>query len=317
MAIGVVGREIGPWAQRQLSRFSNEGTADGRRGTIAPGADEDSSPRGAIDAEASPSVARTRSGSPAATVFAASAVVLLALACAVLLRRRRRRTCAARELVPQSETEARDLESRLFPKRQELLRLFARDADLLLKNRLAVRDLMTAEVITIPPETSRHRMREMMDERHIRHLLVCGPRGELLGVVSDRDLCGNRGPAAQDLMHRTVRTVSPDTRISPAITYLVNEGISCLPVVEDGRLCGILTVIDLILALQCMLQLWLHTAQMMHSETWEQNFLEMVRAQANATEADTCIGLQGLWSTIAASNGENQEASQAPGCVGA
>ena len=38
----------------------------------------------------------------------------------------------------------------------------------------------------------------------------------------------------------------------------INAHISALPVVEEGRLCGILTTTDLVLALQCSLQLWLH-----------------------------------------------------------
>ena len=50
-------------------------------------------------------------------------------------------------------------------------------------------------------------------------------------------------------------TVTPDSLINPAITQLVNRHISCLPVVEDGRLVGVLTTTDLMLTLQCTLQL--------------------------------------------------------------
>jgi diguanylate cyclase (GGDEF)-like protein len=66
--------------------------------------------------------------------------------------------------------------------------------------------------------------------------------------------------------------------VSAAITYLMNENISCLPVVEGGRLCGVLTTTDLVLTLQCTLQLWLRLAQVLqHDPTWSKE-LEKIAA---------------------------------------
>jgi diguanylate cyclase (GGDEF)-like protein len=154
-------------------------------------------------------------------------------------------------------------------KRQQLLQDLLQHSDLLLKNRLEVRHLMTPNPVVIPPTMTVEEMAAMVHERRLHHLLVCNRAGEVLGVISDRDLHAPREATAQQLMSSPVLTVTPDTPPSPAITYLINEHISCLPVVDRGRLCGVLTMTDLVLTLQCMFQLWLRLPQVLeHDTTW-------------------------------------------------
>ncbi len=177
------------------------------------------------------------------------------------------------ESIPQQSFEAFSAavppESRPFSKRQELFQSLMDDSELLLKNRLEVRHLMTREPVTVVPIATLEEMTSLMKERRLHHLLVCGRAGELLGVVSDRDLRSTRGAAAQQLMSYPPLTCPPDTPLGAAITYLINENISCLPVVDNGRLVGVLTTTDLMLALQCSLQLWLRMAQVLqHDPTW-------------------------------------------------
>jgi diguanylate cyclase (GGDEF)-like protein len=161
------------------------------------------------------------------------------------------------------------LELRPYSKRQQLLQELLKDSELLLKNRLEVRHLMTRDPTVIPPTMILEDMTLLVQQQRRRHLLVCGRGGELLGVVSDRDLHGLPGTSAQQLMSYPVLTVAPETPLSPAITYLINENVSCLPVVDNGRLCGLLTTTDLVLTLQCTLQLWLRLAQVLqHDTTW-------------------------------------------------
>jgi diguanylate cyclase (GGDEF)-like protein len=163
------------------------------------------------------------------------------------------------------------LELRPYSKRQQLLQELLKDSELLLKNSLEVRHLMTRDPVAIPPTMSLEEMRLLVQQRRLHHLLVCGRTGELLGVVSDRDLHGQPGTTAQQLMSHPALTVTPETPLSPAITYLINENISCLPVVDGGRLCGVLTTTDLVLTLQCTLQLWLRLAQVLqHNAAWTQ-----------------------------------------------
>ena len=72
-------------------------------------------------------------------------------------------------------------------------------------------------------------------------------------------------------------TCTSDTPITEAITFLRNENISCLPVVDHGLLCGVLTTSDLVLTLQCTLQLWMRLAQVLQQNLiWSQELDKIV-----------------------------------------
>jgi acetoin utilization protein AcuB len=129
---------------------------------------------------------------------------------------------------------------------------------------LLVRDIMTADPISVPPETSIVDARRLMDETHIRHLLVTRA-GELLGIVTDRDVrlampsnatslsawelnyLLNKLPVAE-VMTRTVITVGPARTAVEAARLLLDHKIGALPVVDEGRRVGIVTETDLLRA---------------------------------------------------------------------
>jgi predicted transcriptional regulator len=50
-------------------------------------------------------------------------------------------------------------------------------------------------------------------------------------------------------------TVTPDMPVSTVTTIMLAKRINCVPVVEDGKLMGIVTTSDLLMALQCVLKL--------------------------------------------------------------
>ena len=122
-------------------------------------------------------------------------------------RRRRRRT---RQVAPLGDIEVSDLVERFSAKRHQLLLLLSQDPTVLFRNQLAVRHVMTTELITAPPAATRQRIEELMLESHVRHMLVCGPGQQLLGVVSDRDLSSKPGRTAGELMSKQLKTVSSE-----------------------------------------------------------------------------------------------------------
>lgn len=167
---------------------------------------------------------------------------------------------------------------RPYSKRQQVMQELMGDSELLLKNRLEVRHLMTHDPVTIPPTMTLEEMTKVMTDWRLHHLLVCNRAGDLVGVISDRDLRVTRGSTAQQLMSYPPMTCTSDTPITSAITFLMNENISCLPVVDRGKLCGVLTTSDLVLTLQCTLQLWMRLAQVLqHDPTWSHE-LEKIAA---------------------------------------
>ena len=150
----------------------------------------------------------------------------------------------------------------IFEKRHKILRILSADVGILLDSRMHVEHLMSRRLATIAASKTAQQVRDLMEGEKIRHLIVCEPDGRLVGVISDRDLRKAGAKTARDLMTANPLTVEPDSLVSPAVTLLIKRRISCLPVVKDERVVGVLTTTDLLMALQCAL----HALQKVASE---------------------------------------------------
>lgn len=132
-----------------------------------------------------------------------------------------------------------------------------------------VRQLMTANPETLPPTATMQEAIELEMRRRIRHIPVVED-GALVGIVTDRDLKRatpsvlsgvdraeyERVVAETPLgrvMTRDPMTVSPDTSLRAAVQVFVERKYGALPVVEDGRLVGILTESDVMRAFVALL----------------------------------------------------------------
>jgi CBS domain-containing membrane protein len=129
---------------------------------------------------------------------------------------------------------------------------------------LRVRDVMTADATTLKRNDKLTLADDIMRLGRIRHLPVVDDDGQLLvGIVSQRDLFRDAlaqalgyGRHAQrqildtlsvkEVMTSDVVTTSPDTSLVEAARLLTERKIGCLPVVENGRLVGILTEGDFV-----------------------------------------------------------------------
>ncbi|HOI95771.1 MAG TPA: CBS and ACT domain-containing protein [Syntrophobacter fumaroxidans] len=121
---------------------------------------------------------------------------------------------------------------------------------------------MKTKLLTITPETSVFKAREMMDNHRISHLPVTDGKAHLVGLVTDRDLRQVWASPATTLsvheltyvlqkltvanvMTRNVVTATPDMHIERAALIIHDKKFGALPVVKDDRLVGIITVTDL------------------------------------------------------------------------
>lgn len=117
---------------------------------------------------------------------------------------------------------------------------------------MKVRDIMTRQVIGIGPEESAEVAARQLAHYNIGALPVT-ERGKLCGVVTDRDLvirCMAGGRRSQDtkvrdIMTRQVVSVQPDMEVGLAAHLMGRAQIRRLPVTEDGRLCGMVSLSDL------------------------------------------------------------------------
>lgn len=115
----------------------------------------------------------------------------------------------------------------------------------------AVAERMATGVAVLPPDATLERAEELMRRLDARHVPVV-EEGRLLGIVSDRDLrraagAGRPSSARVDrVMTREVVTVAPRDRLCAAAQLLHRRRIGAVPVVDDGRLVGILTTADVL-----------------------------------------------------------------------
>ena len=219
----------------------------------------------------------------ATLALSAGAVGLVAFHANRLRRKRRRMPIA---VTPETDpVPSAPLAIRALVKRQQLWRALLTDGELLLRNGLEVRHLMTREPLSVAPHTPICEVEQLMENTGVHHMLVC--EGDtLLGVISDRDLCGCSQRNARDVMTKEIVTIAPGAGIGTAIQTLLEKRISCLPVVDQNRLCGLISTTDLALALQCSLQLWLRMAQSMRSgAAWVAALEGVTRAVAQGESA--------------------------------
>lgn len=155
--------------------------------------------------------------------------------------------------------------NRAEQKRDSLQLAFEQAAQAQRLHALAVGDVMTRNPHSVCISTTAAKLVQHFHERRFRHFLVV-EEGQLVGVISDRDVIRLFGLddfpernslealTAGELMSTDLVTVEADTSLVQAVELIVENGISCLPVVENGQAIGILTTTDLYLALEQLLR---------------------------------------------------------------
>jgi CBS domain-containing protein len=125
---------------------------------------------------------------------------------------------------------------------------------------------MTQDLFTARPDDIVDFAATLMDWRHVRHVPVEDDNGLLVGLVSHRALLRlvAQGRVGRDhkvlvaeIMNREPVTVTPDTRTVDAIRLMREKKLSCLPVVQENRLVGIVTEHDLIVVASRLLESYL------------------------------------------------------------
>jgi acetoin utilization protein AcuB len=130
---------------------------------------------------------------------------------------------------------------------------------------MKVRELMTEGIATIDETMSCHDAVERMMRRRVRHLAVLDGQGHLRGVVTDRDLRHHlfdpriltqvgtvsvesllKAAPVSHLMSAPAVTIDADEPLEAATRLMLQRKIGSLPVLERGRLVGILTETDVL-----------------------------------------------------------------------
>jgi CBS-domain-containing membrane protein len=143
---------------------------------------------------------------------------------------------------------------------------------------LTARDIMTHEVHTIKPEASIEELARVLAEGRIGGLPVLDEDGVLVGVVTQSDLLQRSrdldlppalnildlhlfletpshfkkrldkllGDRVRDVMTKNPQVIAPDTPVNQIARLMASKGVHTLPVLEGGKLVGIVGKLDLI-----------------------------------------------------------------------
>ncbi len=128
-----------------------------------------------------------------------------------------------------------------------------------------VSDIMTTKPVSIHQNGTLRQALELMEDSHFRHLPVLNSEGQLVGILSDRDCrTALNSPhilrerwqdeeLAETLRVRTIMSpapivIEPDAEADEAARLMLDNHISCLPVILGETLVGIVTTSDILAA---------------------------------------------------------------------
>lgn len=124
-----------------------------------------------------------------------------------------------------------------------------------------VKNIMTKDVFTLNFNESLSAAKDLMDLARIRHIPIVDNQGVFAGLLTHRDILAatiselagidretqdeiESGIPIREIMQTDVVTVSADLSLKEAAKLLLEEKYGCLPVICDGKLCGIITEAD-------------------------------------------------------------------------
>ncbi|WP_059171423.1 acetoin utilization AcuB family protein [Bacillus sp. FJAT-27445] len=127
---------------------------------------------------------------------------------------------------------------------------------------MIIEEIMKTTVTTLKPSDTIWEAIRLMESKRIRHIPIVNDDSKVIGVVTDRDIkeaapsIFRREEHSEDLqkpvetiMKRNVITGHPLDFVEETAALFYEQKISCLPVVQDGRLVGIVTETDLLYTL--------------------------------------------------------------------
>lgn len=112
------------------------------------------------------------------------------------------------------------------------------------------------DVVSVAPGDPVLAVARVLTERGIGAALVRDPAGQMLGIISERDIVrgmANQGQGttqlqAERLMTRDLVTITPQTSVTEAMELMTRRRIRHLPVMEGGELVGLVSIGDLVKA---------------------------------------------------------------------
>lgn len=145
---------------------------------------------------------------------------------------------------------------------------------------MLIKDIMTKKVITVSPEMGVHKLAELFVKKNISGAPVVDKSGKLLGVVKEEGVIFQdkkvhlptfinlsigyltlgteryneeikkiTASIVADIMEKDIVTIGPNAEIEDVATLMLEKGVYYLPVVDNGKLAGVVTKKDIVRAI--------------------------------------------------------------------
>jgi len=127
---------------------------------------------------------------------------------------------------------------------------------------IVAQDVMSSPCVSLSSDATFHQAQDLFHQRRFRHVPVTNVPGQVLGIVSDRDILrGQAAPsdyqlppsfnpartAIRHVMSHPVLVAQPLTEVRSIARVMFEEHIGAMPIVsEEGRLMGIITRTDIL-----------------------------------------------------------------------
>ena len=124
---------------------------------------------------------------------------------------------------------------------------------------MKIRDILRgkgAEVVTIHPEATVHQAMQVLVHHRIGSLVVIGERGEIAGIITERDILRECAAHSERVKETTVREVMttnliigvPDDEVGYVMGIMTHNRIRHLPIIAGERLEGMISIGDVVKA---------------------------------------------------------------------
>jgi CBS domain-containing protein len=124
---------------------------------------------------------------------------------------------------------------------------------------MLAKDIMTRDVITASPALSIKELAQLLIKNQISGVPVADEQGKIVGLVSEADIIAKKGKQVQAIMSQQVYSVTEETSVEEIAQLMTTHRIKRVPVMNDGRLVGIVSRADIVNTIAMGENLALHT----------------------------------------------------------
>ena len=124
---------------------------------------------------------------------------------------------------------------------------------------MIAKDIMTRDVITVTPTMTIKSLAMTLIKNQISGAPVAAKNGKIIGIVSESDIVAKKGKDVKSIMSKKVISVGESTPVEEIAQMMTTHHIKRLPVMNDGRVIGIVSRADIVSAIALGKHVALHT----------------------------------------------------------